>query len=611
MAEDLRLEAMRELARRELARRQSQTAEPKPTGPEYSENETFAAHLGNEAALGYGNEMLAGWKANLEDAKRALSGDVRGAVNSQVGGLKDLVGMGQDPSLGDVVLGRDGASDWTRRYRDHRDSAQRALDEMERQNPKSALAGGITGGVATGLLIPGGTVVRGASLGAKVGQAAKVGAVLGGAAGLGHSDADLTKGEFGEALKDTATGAAFGAGGGAVGVGLGHGLGKLRDYARTKLGPMAEQKLLEAKLRAEAMAGEKVSARLKSLRGIAGGEAQKASRLTENIRRIEGWDAVPDDPGALENAARAAQNKAASLRQQARASGIEGHGPIDAAGALVSAGSKAEAAGKAAEMAGIYESAAQDLFDRAMKVRSGSAGVPGGMRSLPASPEVALAKGGQGPYQNVLNVRDLRNQAMHSPEFMAQENQVLLHALEDLPDQRAAAEAARAAYRNASERAVGDVANLTDDLMSGKAAWDAVRARLLRYGPPLAASAAGAMFGGPVGAGVGAVAGLAAGRGAEALAGAGMRPAIRSFVTLVTKYPAVQSAVWGTVKRAVGKNPQALGKYGSIIQTAEARFGEAGARMAHEELLRTDPGYGAMVAQQAAPDIDALMEGAQ
>lgn len=546
------------------------------------EAKTFGAHAADQAAFGFGAEWMGGVKANAADWKRLLSGDISGALKSQWEGLKDLVGEGKGPSLADLVRGRDGASDWTQRYRQERDATQGQLDAMEARNPNAALAGKVTGAVGSGLVLPGGAAAKGIGLGAKLARGAAVGAGQGAVSGLGNSRADLTRGEFGEAAKDTAIGAGFGAAGGALGAGV----GELVEAGQRHLPGMAARKLSEAEARAQAMAAEKVAGQNKVLRSSAGGEAQKVSKLAETIRDIEGWDVVPDDPGALEAAARAALDKAAKVRQQAKAVGLDD--AVDAKGALLSAGSKADSANKARAMADVYEAGAQRLMERAQQVRAG----------------VASAA------DNVIDVKALRASVQGSNELRAAENQVLLRALEELPQQRAVAEGARAAYRVGLEQTPERIAKETADLLSGRAAWNALKARLLRYGPPLASSVAGAAFGGPVGAGVGAVAGLAAGRGMEALAGAGMRPALRSFRDLVLKYPAVQRVVWGSVQRLTQQNPQALGKYGIMLRNA-GKEGATMARVLHDALLLESPEYAALVAQEAAPDVDAAMDGAQ
>lgn len=77
-------------------------------------------------------------------------------------------------------------------------------DQAEREQRAAYIGGNIAGGVAS-------SVVPGLGAGKSLGQFVKQGAAYGAAAGLGDSDANLMRGEFGEAAKDTAIGAATGA----------------------------------------------------------------------------------------------------------------------------------------------------------------------------------------------------------------------------------------------------------------------------------------------------------------------------------------------------------------------------------------------------------------
>ena len=85
-----------------------------------------------------------------------------------------------------------------------RDSARRENQAAREQHGGLYLLGNVAGGVATAPLLPGGAAKT-------AGQAAVQGAKLGAAAGLGGSDADLTQGEVGRALGDTALGGTLGA----------------------------------------------------------------------------------------------------------------------------------------------------------------------------------------------------------------------------------------------------------------------------------------------------------------------------------------------------------------------------------------------------------------
>lgn len=95
-------------------------------------------------------------------------------------------------------------------YREYRDSARKNLEQAEETNPLAYYSG-----VAGGSLLPGfGTaraVTKGASLAQKALAGAKAGTTVGAVTGLGTSEADLTKGELGEAAIDSAIGAGTGA----------------------------------------------------------------------------------------------------------------------------------------------------------------------------------------------------------------------------------------------------------------------------------------------------------------------------------------------------------------------------------------------------------------
>lgn len=108
------------------------------------------------------------------------------------------------------------------RYREARDSERRANNLARAANPKAFLAGEISGAVL-------GSPISGGGLARAVGT----GAALGGAAGLGGSEADLTRGDVPGVLADTAKGAALGGAAGAGGQLLGRALGAaLQPVAR-------------------------------------------------------------------------------------------------------------------------------------------------------------------------------------------------------------------------------------------------------------------------------------------------------------------------------------------------------------------------------------------
>lgn len=168
-------------------------------------------------------------------------------MNPAVAGLLGL-GRGATMDFGDELAGASGAmlahvlpeslgggtdgKSWRELYREYRDFARKQNDKGARDQPLATGVGTLAGGIATSYL--------GGAAAAELGGTAKLLSVLGKAApavgaigegatygalsGLGGSDADLTKGEFGKAASDTGhgalTGAEFGLGGHIVGATL-------------------------------------------------------------------------------------------------------------------------------------------------------------------------------------------------------------------------------------------------------------------------------------------------------------------------------------------------------------------------------------------------------
>lgn len=152
-------------------------------------------------------------------------------------------GLLQGVSLGfsDEIIGALESALTNKTYKQARDESRANNERAERDNPGTYMTGEIGGGVATAF-VPG-VGLAGNTLKGAVG--------LGAAAGLGNSKSDLTKGEVGGALLDTATGATLGA----AGHGIGKGVGKIYDKVMPenisskvsgKLAGFAEDKAEEA-----------------------------------------------------------------------------------------------------------------------------------------------------------------------------------------------------------------------------------------------------------------------------------------------------------------------------------------------------------------------------
>lgn len=141
-----------------------------------------------------------------------------GYLESAARGIKQGATFG----FGDEITGALEAAFTDKSYTQARDEA-RAADRAAREaNPKTFAATEIGAGIA-GSFVPGAlgvNLIRGVGLGANIARGAAAGAT----AGAGSSEADLTKGDVGGLVKDTAIGGAIG---GAVGGVLGTAAEKL------------------------------------------------------------------------------------------------------------------------------------------------------------------------------------------------------------------------------------------------------------------------------------------------------------------------------------------------------------------------------------------------
>ena len=138
--------------------------------------------------------------SKLESGARGL------AQGATLGFADEIAGAGE--AAGDVLKSPGDYSKLIDLYKKHRDESRANFSAAQAANPKTYLAGELGGGAAA-MMVPG--------LGeAEALQGVKGAATLGAAAGLGGSQADLTQGDVGGAVKDTALGAGMGALGGAA-----------------------------------------------------------------------------------------------------------------------------------------------------------------------------------------------------------------------------------------------------------------------------------------------------------------------------------------------------------------------------------------------------------
>lgn len=133
----------------------------------------------------------------------------RGGVQSATLGFADEL-EGGVRAAADTLLGPSELKNLLDTYAKYRDKSRQEYQAAQQANPGTTLIGNILGGVATAPLGLGAAkAITGASkLG--LGALSALGATEGAVAGLGTSDADLTKGEVLEAAKDASLGATIG-----------------------------------------------------------------------------------------------------------------------------------------------------------------------------------------------------------------------------------------------------------------------------------------------------------------------------------------------------------------------------------------------------------------
>lgn len=163
-----------------------------------------------------------------------------GAIQGATMGLGDELGAAGSTAM-NAITGMSGPlaggslDDLIDDYRSSRDKLRAEFAKTQAANPKTFLAGQVAGGLASG---------SAAGTPSTLGSAMKTGSGIGAISALGNSDADLTKGQFGQAAVDTLKGAAVGVGAGAAGYGVGKAVSSLvnpsqyvnglKDYAENK-----------------------------------------------------------------------------------------------------------------------------------------------------------------------------------------------------------------------------------------------------------------------------------------------------------------------------------------------------------------------------------------
>lgn len=167
---------------------------------------------------------------------------------------------------------------FTEDYRMERDAARRDRQAAETAHPDAY--GGSQ--LAAAILTPGPKAGKG------IDSFAKAGAKVGGAYGLGASDADLTKGEVGDAAIDTAVGTGLGAATGAV-------AGGLNKFVVQPIAGKVSQMGANAAQRGRDLANKPIDAAVNSASGKVGGQVSAGRNAVANLRQDAVDASLPED----------------------------------------------------------------------------------------------------------------------------------------------------------------------------------------------------------------------------------------------------------------------------------------------------------------------------
>lgn len=174
------------------------------------------ADTNSHADLGF-NEVPQD-KSLLQKAGETAYDTALGATQGATFGLADELEGGLKTG-GQVLTGSvpTKLEDIVNAYRQNRDKAREAYKAAEERSPTASTVGNIAGAIIPSVLTAGAAAPEaGAGLAARLGTAIKVGTGAGALGGLGNSEADLTKGQVGQAAIDTTIGGATGAVGGGI-----------------------------------------------------------------------------------------------------------------------------------------------------------------------------------------------------------------------------------------------------------------------------------------------------------------------------------------------------------------------------------------------------------
>jgi hypothetical protein len=152
------------------------------------------------------------WKARAHNVSPEQYQEEPGMIESGLRGLEQgaTLGFGDElngamSTLLDTLTGRNKNLSILDDYAKQRDESRAAFKAAEDAHPYISGAANLAGGIAPALLTGGASLPEQGIAGA-----AKLGALYGAVGGLGNSEADLTRGQVGQSIRDTATGGVMG-----------------------------------------------------------------------------------------------------------------------------------------------------------------------------------------------------------------------------------------------------------------------------------------------------------------------------------------------------------------------------------------------------------------
>lgn len=230
-------------------------------------------------------------------------------------------------------------------YRQGRDADRAGNARAREAHPSAYTATEIASGLPLAFAMP---AARG------VGSGAAIGAAAGGAGAVGASEADLTKGDLGQALKDALAGAALGGGVGAAAGGLSRLVGRASEGIRKATADAGE------------MANKSAQQAFRTARSSLGGETTAALQQIAKAEEIAANVAGKYRPDQAAAAAKWLASPEVEAIRQAAADNLLELGPGRIAGSLQSARNVFEGARKGIAPEAV-EAAADDLVNHPIR----------------------------------------------------------------------------------------------------------------------------------------------------------------------------------------------------------------------------------------------------